>query len=54
MLFRSIERDDHIPALDMLLAELDIARGIAQQVAQEIPSSQHAGPEEAALSAVPA
>ena len=49
-----IERDDHIPALDMLLAELDIARGIAQQVAQEIPSSQHAGPEEAALSAVPA
>jgi uncharacterized protein (UPF0276 family) len=30
-----IERDDHIPALDVLLAELAIARGIAQQVAAE-------------------
>ena len=49
-----IERDDHIPALDMLLAELDIARGIAQQVAQETPNTQHAGPGPAARSAVPA
>ncbi|MBI5256696.1 MAG: DUF692 domain-containing protein [Burkholderiales bacterium] len=30
-----IERDDHIPALDELLAELDIARRIAREVAAE-------------------
>lgn len=31
-----IERDDHIPPLDVLLAELDIARGIAASVRLEL------------------
>ena len=35
-----IERDDHIPALPELLAELAIARGIAAQVAAEAPLAQ--------------
>jgi uncharacterized protein (UPF0276 family) len=30
-----IERDDHIPALPELLAELAIARGVAERVAAE-------------------
>jgi uncharacterized protein (UPF0276 family) len=59
-----IERDDHIPALDMLLAELDIARDIARQVAQDaqqdqpaqsVQHAQHAqraGPGPAAMSVV--
>lgn len=33
-----IERDDHIPPLDELLAELDIARGIAARVQWEAPA----------------
>ena len=35
-----IERDDHIPALPELLAELAFARGIAAQVAAEAPLAQ--------------
>jgi len=34
-----IERDDHIPALPALLAELEIARGIAARVAAEVAAA---------------
>jgi len=38
-----IERDDHIPMLDDLLAELDIARRIAAEVAAEVSAEGAAG-----------
>lgn len=37
-----IERDDHIPALDELLAELDIARAIAADVAADAAATAQA------------
>ena len=39
-----IERDDHIPALPELLAELDLARGIAARVAAESAQALRAQP----------